>query len=209
MNSDPESRTAKRDRLDKALQAFLEERRASGDACSEQEAREFASLFRKLADPPLEVTPDGWAEQALGLIGASSPPDRQKSPERARAFSEIVRDAARVAVGVLVFDTALEPLAGVRSVHPQPRQILIAYPVGRLYLQVDRKEDRLDLIGQFIPTDRSGLPELRSAQVTSGGNSHEVPLPESGEFRFRLPLESSLDLHLRWGEASLIEHVKS
>lgn len=226
MNPNPERPSAKRERLEIALQALLEERRTAGSPLSEEEAREYTRLLQKLGYPGLEVTPEGWTAQALRLIGAptrsesmdAAPSALPRSPEgRTRdAFSDVVqdtaskvRDALAAVRGVLVFDTALEPLAGIRSAQTQPRQILIAYPVGRLYLQMERKDDRLDLIGQFIPTDRSGLPERRTAQVTAGADIQEVPLPESGEFRFQLPLELSLDLYLRWGEATLTEHVQS
>jgi len=220
MNPNPESRSI-RDRLEQAVQSLLEERRAAGTSVSEKERRELARLVEKLAHPMLETTPEGWTAQALALLGEvrrsqTAGASTEASRRAGAAFSEVVqeaagkvRDALEAVRGVLVYDTALQPVAGVRSGGSQPRQILIAYPVGRLYLQVDRKDDRLDLIGQFIPTDRSGLPDHRSARVTSGTDRQEVPLPESGEFRFQLPLEPSLDLHLRWGEASLIEHVKS
>jgi hypothetical protein len=217
MNPNSENRS-RRDRLEHAVQTLIEDRRAAGSPVSEEERLDWARLVEKLMCPTLETTPDGWTAQALALLGtakrslgaeASGSPQADLISEIVQEAAGKVRDALAAVRGVLVYDTAARPLAGVRNAHSQPRQILIAYPVGRLYLQVDRKDDRLDLIGQFIPTDRSGLPDDRSARVTSGADRQEIPLPESGEFRFQLPLEPSLDLHLRWGEASLIEHVKS
>lgn len=217
MNPNSENRS-RRDRLEQIVQSLIEERQAAGSPCSEDERRELARLIEKLTGPMLEITPEGWPAQALALLeatrrsqaaGASRLPDAGNISEVVQEAAGKMRGALAAMRGVLIYDTATQPLAGVRSGHSQPRQILIAYPVGRLYLQVDRKDDRLDLIGQFIPTDRSGLPDNRTARVTSGGDKQEIPLPESGEFRFQLPLEPSLDLHLRWGEASLIEHVKS
>jgi hypothetical protein len=207
--NDPPGHPRAQDRL----RAFLREREELGSPLSEREQEEFARLFERLVTPGLEATPDGWAEAALDYLRGPERPagstrrwDGVAAPLRAVSdAAERVRRGASRLKGLLVFDTALAPVPGTRTAEPaRARQMLFAYTIGKLYLQIAPEESGARLHGQFVPADPTDFPEGRSITALADETPTRAVVQVNGEFELTLPTGTVVDLELRWGEKELV-----
>jgi hypothetical protein len=205
-----------RRRHEAALHTYLNEQAAAGVRLTESDVAEITHLFEVLAAPPLEPTPDGWVRDALPFVrtsGAGAVSESFSRPaiqEGLGATADHLRGAISRVLGILVLDSALGPIPGVRCAEPaKARQMLFAYPIGKLYLQIARETERVRILGQFVPADRHEVPEMRSVRTQGDIGASDAPLQPNGEFELDLPADAVVNLELCWGSTELVvEHLR-
>jgi len=102
----------------------------------------------------------------------------------------------------LVFDSFLEPsLAGVRSLHPTPRQLLYESDVlvADLSLELQRDSQRITLTGQVLDTVKR-KPQLGGVPIVIQGERGLMGIIKTnqwGEFHFEFAPEPGITLEIK------------
>ena len=180
---------------------FLEELRRSGQF-SEELREQYGAVFRAFAAPRLQEAPAGWFEDALALLAGRPVVRPAREADGGLSLAGRVREALR---GVLVLDSARDALAvAVRSAAPlAPRQMLYAFSIGRLFLEVTQEGSGYQVRGQFVPLPGDAVPDLRGATIVDSVREHHLDVDETGRFAFEAESKGSIQLSVSWGEAAL------
>ncbi|PYT78853.1 MAG: hypothetical protein DMG40_18810 [Acidobacteria bacterium] len=105
----------------------------------------------------------------------------------------------------LIFDSFLErSLAGVRSLHPTPRQLLYESDVlvADLSLELQRDSQRITLTGQVLDTLKR-KPQMAGVPIVIQGQAGLLAIVrtnEWGEFHFEFEPEPGMTLQIKAGE---------
>lgn len=87
----------------------------------------------------------------------------------------------------------------------QPRRLLFEASRGSLHLQIDRgARGRVDLSGQFLPSEGEFGGETGQVFLERGGRARRAVLAETGEFRFPSVPAQGVRLRIEWRDVALL-----
>jgi hypothetical protein len=128
------------------------------------------------------------------------PSVRQALTERFAAYAQSQRAPTifeRI-VAALTFDSGLLPApVGVRAASARTRQLVFAAPQLDVVLNVEPRSDneRVDLLGQILPTIAGSLPEPFAIQLLQGESEAAIAMSDDlGEFEFSALASGSYQL---------------
>lgn len=159
-------------------------------------AAEAAALAQRVHDAgPAVEQQVAWLRAFLrasqDVVLASPPPGvRQVLTERFTEYAQSQRSPTffeRI-VAALTFDSGLQPApAGVRAASARTRQLVFAAPQLDVVLNIEPRSDneRVDLLGQILPTAAGLLPESYAIQLLQDESEAAIAMSDDlGEFEF-------------------------